>query len=340
MKAIIMAGGVGSRLRAVTGEHPKPMVSFLGRPMMEHIILLLKKQGFDDICVTLRYKSEEIINYFGNGGKLGVNLQYRVEQQPLGTAGSIKNCGDFYGSEDFLVISGDAACDFSLRELMDTHKQTKACATLALYRNTEPLSYGLAVTNEDGSIRCFVEKPQWNRVVSDLVNTGIYVLSPKAMAYVPENKAFDFGKELFPLLLQRGEKLMGRELSGYWCDVGSPLSYYKCCVDALEGRLKLDIPQEFFIRSGEMAADPEARGISMDCRCKNRAELMSALSRICLDLGADYSDGLRLSKPHYRLHIAPLSELSAVRLSVQAEDTEFARSLALSAEELIKALDL
>lgn len=340
MKAIIMAGGEGRRLRAVTGSSAKPMVNFFGKPMMEHIILLLKQNGFDDICLTLRYKAEDIINYFGSGEKLGVKLQYRIEDKILGTAGSVKNCADFYGNEDFLVISGDAACDFSLKDLMKLHKQSSALASLALYRSSEPLSYGLVLTDAEDKVRCFVEKPTWSRVITNLVNTGIYALSPKAMDFVPDDTAFDFGKELFPKLLKQGQQLMGYELSGYWCDVGSPLSYYKCCVDALEGRLKIQIPPAFYAENKTDDSQPIAEGIVRDCRCKNRAELMCALSQIALDMGADYSDGIEISKPHYTLRIAALPRQSAVRLSVKSDDAEFARSLAFTTSELIKALDL
>lgn len=340
MKAIIMAGGEGRRLRAVTGDLPKPMVPFLGRPMMEHIILLLKAQGFDDICVTLRYRAQDIINHFGKGDALGVKLSYSIENEPLGTAGSVKNCRDFYGDEDFLVISGDAACDFELAGLMKDHKESGACASLALYRSAEPVSYGLAIKNTDDSLRCFVEKPDWSRVVTDLVNTGIYVLSPKAMEYVPADRNIDFGKELFPLLLEKGEKLMGFEQEGYWCDVGSPLSYYRCCADALEGKLKIQLPDSFRSPAVLEENEPEALGVSLDCGCKNRARLMAALSEIVLDMNADYSDGISVRDPRYRLHIAPLPKRSAVRLSVQSYDSEFARSLAFTTKELIEALDL
>ena len=337
MKAIIMAGGEGRRLRSVSGEIPKPMVPFLGRPMMEHIILLLKAQGFRDICAAVRYRAKEIEDYFGDGSRLGVKLTYRREGAALGTAGAVKNCADFIGDEDFLVISGDAACDFELSELYRRHRAAGAIASLALYRNSEPLSYGLAVTDSGSMIRAFVEKPSWERVVTDLVNTGIYVLSPKALDLIPDGRSFDFGKELFPLLLKRGEKLLGVELGGYWCDVGTPLSYYKCCVDALEGKLKLDIP-ESFRQSHTSSAEkpPEDGGLIMDCDCRNRAKLMSALSTAMLDMGADYSDGIRLG----RLHISPLAERSALRISVGGNDAEFARSLAFSVKELIEAIDL
>ena len=179
-----MAGGMGTRLRSITGDTPKPMVPLLGRPMMEHIIILLREQGFTDICAAVRYRAGDIMGYFGDGSRFGVRLQYRVEDRALGTAGGVKNCRDFYGDEDFLVISGDAACDFELRTLMDAHRRSGADATIALYRSREPLRYGLAVTDHDGLVRSFIEKPDWRRVVTDLVNTGIYVLSPRVMELV------------------------------------------------------------------------------------------------------------------------------------------------------------
>ena len=211
MKAVILAGGMGTRLKSVTGEHPKPMAPFLGRPLMEHIVRLLRENGFDEICCTLRYRAGEIMAHFGDGSRFGVRMEYRIETEALGTAGGVKNCADFFGDEDFLVISGDAACDFPLSRLMEEHRAGAAAATLALCRSALPLRYGLAVTDGAGDIRAFIEKPTWPRVVSDLVNTGIYALSPRALEMVPEGP-FDFGRDLFPLLLRRGERLHGTVL--------------------------------------------------------------------------------------------------------------------------------
>ena len=132
MKAVIMAGGEGTRLKAVTGDTPKPMVPLLGRPMLEHIVRLLKKHGFTDICAALKYRAEDIERYFGDGSRFGVHMQYRVEHEPLGTAGGVKNCADFYENEDFLVISGDAACDFDLRSFISAHEQKRGAAAIAL----------------------------------------------------------------------------------------------------------------------------------------------------------------------------------------------------------------
>ena len=338
MKAVIMAGGEGTRLRAVTGELPKPLVPLLGRPLMEHILRLLRGSGVTEVCAAVKYRAEEIEARFGDGSALGMKLLYRVEREALGTAGAVRNCADFVGNEDVLVLSGDAACDFDLRALFQAHRERGAAVTLALARCPEPLRYGLAVTDGEGWIRAFVEKPDWGHVVTDLVNTGIYVLSPRALAAIPEGVPFDFGRELFPLLLRRGEKLLGVAMEGYWCDVGTPLSYYQCCVDALSGKLRLT-PGEAFAPAAQEAAQAEAEE-GLVCLCRDRAALMGALSELMLELGADYSDGIRLASPRFTLRIRPEAARSAVRIAVDADDAEFARSLALSAKELAEALEL
>ena len=341
MKAVIMAGGEGTRLKAVTGALPKPLVPLLGRPLMEHILLLLRRHGFTEVCAALRYRSCDVRSAFGDGRGLGLSIQYRVEDQPLGTAGGVKNCEDFYAGGDFLVISGDAACDFDLAELMRRHRESGAAATVALSRQAVPLRYGLAVTDGEGRVRSFVEKPVWQRVVTDLVNTGIYVLSPRAMAQVPPGRPFDFARDLFPLLLRRGERIQGVEPAGYWRDVGTPLSYYQCCVDALEGRWKIEIPEAFRPPEGECGPRAEEPAAALlDFPCRDRAATMGALSGLMLELGADYSDGIRLTLPRGSAHIYPCAERSAVAVAVDSPDAEFASSLALSAGEIIRALGL
>ena len=213
--------------------------------------------------------------------------------------------------------------------------------TIALKRDSSPLRFGLAVTDGAGQIRGFVEKPDWEGVVSDLVNTGIYVLSPRAMARVPQGVPFDFARDLFPLLLREGEKLAGVECEGYWCDVGTPASYYRCCADALEGRLHLDLPPQFAPPSGQVSALRHERAAAVrDFPCRDRAATMAALSTLMLEMGADYSDGIRFPLPQGRVHIFPRREKSAVAVAVDAPDAEFAAALALDAGEIIKALNL
>lgn len=341
MKAVILAGGEGTRLRPVTGSMPKPLVPLLGRSVMEHILLLLRQNGFSEVCAALHYRAEEIMAAFGDGSSLGVALCYRVEQRELGTAGAVKNCADFYGSEDFLLISGDAACDFDLAALWQRHRESGAAVTIALRRESTPLRFGLAVTDAQGDVRGFIEKPDWPAVVSDLVNTGIYVLSPRAMAYVPEGKSFDFARDLFPLLLRSGERISGMELAGYWRDIGTPLSYYQCCVDALEGRFRLDIPESFRPKApAAKQREPSAAAAVRDFPCRDRAATMGALSSLMLEMGADYDDGIRFKAPGGRVHIFPRAEKDAIAVAVDSPDAEFASSLALSAGEIIKALDL
>lgn len=339
MKAVILAGGMGTRLKSVTGEHPKPMAPFLGRPLMEHIVALLRENGFDEICCTLRYRAGEIMAHFGDGSRFGVSMQYRIETRALGTAGGVKHCADFFGDEDFLVISGDAACDFDLRRLMEEHRSRAPAATLALCRSALPLRYGLAVTDGAGDIRAFIEKPAWPRVVSDLVNTGIYVLSPRVMELVPEGP-YDFGKDLFPLLLKRGERLHGAVLEGYWCDIGTPQAYYRCCADALDGKLRLTPGESFTAPETPPEEDAPEEGVCAECACRDRARLMGTLAELMLELGAEYDDGIRVHGAGYELHISPSAARSAVRIAVRSEDAEFAKALCLSARRVAEKLEL
>lgn len=341
MKAVIMAGGMGTRLRCVTGDKPKPMADMLGKPIMEHIVLQLRDCGFDEICAALKYRAGDIIAHFGDGSRFGVKMQYRIEEEALGTAGGVKNCADFYGDEDFLVISGDAACDFPLDRLMQEHKRRKAAVSIALYRDSEPLRYGLALTDEQGSIRSFIEKPDWSRVVTDYVNTGIYVISPRVMELVPEGQSFDFGRELFPLLLERGERLVGLPMDGYWCDIGTAAAYYRCCADAVEGRWKIRLPEKF--KSGAAvseAAEEVAERYELSCACKDRAALMRVLAGELMGLGPDYSDGIRLQGGRMSLHIRPSAASCALRIGIDSEDGEFAREMLNLAKDAVESLGM
>ncbi len=241
MKAIIMAGGEGSRLRPLTCGRPKPMVPVLNRPIMTHIVELLKEHGIIDIGVTLQYQPQAIKDHFGNGSEYGVNLRYFVEDTPLGTAGSVKNAGDFL-DETFLVISGDALTDLDLSKAVEFHKKQGAMATLVLTRVDCPLEYGVVITSEDGKITQFLEKPGWSEVFSDTVNTGIYVLEPEVLDYFAPGQKFDFSKDLFPLLLREKKPLFGLVLQGYWCDIGNLTQYLEAHHDVLSGKVKIRMP--------------------------------------------------------------------------------------------------
>ena len=240
MKAIIMAGGEGSRLRPLTCDMPKPMVSVMNVPIMEHIINLLKAHGITEIGVTLMYLPQKIKDYFGNGSHFGVNIHYFTEDTPLGTAGSVKNAGDFL-DETFIVISGDSLTDMDITKAIEFHRSKESKATLVLTRVDVPLEYGVVITDKKGAITGFLEKPSWSEVFSDTVNTGTYIMEPEIMDYLELGQKTDFSQDLFPLLLEKKEPMFGYVMSDYWCDIGDLQAYLQAHYDALEGRVKLTI---------------------------------------------------------------------------------------------------
>lgn len=263
VKAVIMAGGEGTRLRPLTCTRPKPMVPVLDKPVMGYAIELLKRWGISDIAVTLQYLPEAISNYFGDGTEWGVRLRYFVEESPLGTAGSVKNASQFL-DEPFLVLSGDALTDLNLGEAVRFHQEKKALATMVLTSVPNPLEYGVVIINpEDGRVRRFLEKPAWSEVFSDLANTGIYLLQPEVLDFIPDGQAFDFSKNLFPLLLDKGLGLYGLPLAGYWCDIGNLSQYMQAHFDFLAGKISLPISGREEEKGVWMAAgatvDPQAR---------------------------------------------------------------------------------
>jgi mannose-1-phosphate guanylyltransferase/phosphomannomutase len=236
LKAVILAGGEGSRLRPLSLHRPKPMVPLFDHPVLESIIALLHTHGITEICLTLQYRPDCIKDYFGDGSAFGVSLTYFTETDPLGTAGSVKACREFLGDDDFLIISGDAVCNFDLTACAEFHRTHQADATLILQRHDRPLEYGLVVTEEDGKITRFVEKPSWGQVCTSTVNTGIYFCNPRIFSHIPDNESCDFGKDVFPALLQKNRPLYGHVASGYWCDIGDCTAYLNCMADSLEGK--------------------------------------------------------------------------------------------------------
>ncbi|MGD0153192.1 MAG: sugar phosphate nucleotidyltransferase [Thermacetogeniaceae bacterium] len=240
MKAIIMAGGEGSRLRPLTCARPKPMVPIINRPCMEHIIKLLHDHQVREIGVTLQYLPEEIQNYFGDGRGFGVSLRYFIEDQPLGTAGSIKNCASFL-DETFIVISGDAVTTCDLEAALEWHRSKVALATLVLTEVSCPLEYGVVITDQQGRIRRFLEKPGWGEVFSDQVNTGIYILEPEILDQIEPGRMVDFSKDLFPCLLAANKPVYAYVAKGYWCDIGTIEQYVQAHYDILEGKVEVAV---------------------------------------------------------------------------------------------------
>lgn len=239
MKAVVMAGGEGSRLRPLTIGRPKPMVPIANKAVMAHILDLLKRHGITEIVVTVQYLADFIQDYFGDGSSFGMRIHYSVEEVPLGTAGSVKNAQE-YLDEPFIVISGDALTDFDLSAIIDYHHNNQALATLTLYRVANPLEYGVVITDGNGRIRRFLEKPSWGEVISDTVNTGIYILQPEILDYFQANQVFDFSKDLFPILLERDDPMFGYIAEGYWCDIGSIPEYVRATSDLLMGQVRVE----------------------------------------------------------------------------------------------------
>lgn len=241
MKAVIMAGGEGTRLRPLTSNAPKPMLPLVNAPMMEHIVGLLKQHGFDEIVVTVAFMANHIRTYFGDGSDFGVRMVYATEETPLGTAGSVRNAMAEL-DERFLVISGDVLTDLDLSAIVAQHEATGALATIGLVRVENPLEFGIVITREDGAIERFLEKPSWGQVFSDTINSGIFVLEPEIFDHIAPDRAVDFSSEVFPKLLEEGKPIYGAVGEGYWEDVGTLEAYLRAHKDILDGRVQLEIP--------------------------------------------------------------------------------------------------
>ncbi|MEO1762249.1 MAG: mannose-1-phosphate guanyltransferase [Cyanobacteria bacterium J06629_18] len=282
MRAVLMAGGSGTRLRPLTCDLPKPMVPILNRPIAEHIINLLKRHDITEIIATLHYLPDTMRDYFQDGSDFGVQMTYAVEEdQPLGTAGCVKNIAELL-DDTFIVISGDSITDFDLTAAIKYHKEKKSKATLILTRVPNPIEFGVVITDEEGSIKRFLEKPSTSEIFSDTVNTGAYILEPEVLQYLPENQESDFSKELFPLLLEKGEPMYGYIASGYWCDVGHLDAYREAQYDVLNHKVKADFPykevspglwvgQNTYIDSTAVIDTPAL--IGDNCRIGNRVHI-------------------------------------------------------------------
>ncbi len=245
MKAIIMAGGFGTRLRPLTMNLPKPMVPMMNRPMMEHIVRLLTRHGMTDITSLLYFHPDAITSHFGDGSAFGCSMNYIRAEADFGTAGSVRNATEQLGvTEPVLVISGDVLTDFDLSAAIEFHKKKKALSTIVLTHAKNPLQFGIVMTNPDSEITRFLEKPSWGEVFSDTINTGIYILEPEAYAEIPYKREFDFSKDLFPSLLKKPGTLAGYIADGYWRDIGNLSEYHEAHMDALHGLVHLEIAGE------------------------------------------------------------------------------------------------
>lgn len=237
MKAVVMAGGLGTRLRPLTKAYPKPMTPFIDKPVLGHILALLKRHHISDVIITVQYLADQIQAHFGDGSSLGMRIHYVIESEPLGTAGGVKQAQPFLDDDTFMVISGDLITDVNLQPVLQFHQDKDAMATLVLKQVDDPLDYGTVITDETGRIRDYVEKPTPEQVISKTVNTGIYILEPDILNCMEPDQIYDFSEDIIPQLLQQQVPLYGYVVEGYWCDMGTIDDYVNATADALNGKL-------------------------------------------------------------------------------------------------------
>jgi NDP-sugar pyrophosphorylase family protein len=245
MKAMIMAAGVGSRLMPMTREIPKPMISMANRPLMANTVQLLQKHGFTSIISNLHYHADSIRGYFGDGQEFGVSMNYSLEEELMGTAGGVKRC-EWFLDDTFVIVSGDALTDIDLALLLQAHKQKGALATIALKEVEDVEHFGIVISNEEGLIQNFQEKPRPAEALSNVANTGIYVFEPEIFRYIPPGQFYDFGKQVFPHLVKAGCPFYGITVDGYWCDVGNIDTYRQAHADVLAGMVSTNIGGRLF----------------------------------------------------------------------------------------------
>jgi mannose-1-phosphate guanylyltransferase/mannose-1-phosphate guanylyltransferase/phosphomannomutase len=238
MRAMVLAAGLGTRLRPLTYEITKPMVPVLDRPVMEHILDLLARHGLEEIIANLHYYPDSIRDYFGE------RLQYRYEPELLGTAGGVRACSEFFGGEPFLIISGDALTDIDLTALAARHREAGGIATLAVKQVADTREYGVVLHDREGRVTGFQEKPAPEEALSDLGNCGIYVFSPEIFDYFPARPFVDWAQDVFPALLENDVPFHIHEVREYWNDVGSLAELRQGTFDALRGALRLEIVGE------------------------------------------------------------------------------------------------
>src|SRR5688572_12692208 len=235
MKAVILAGGEGTRLRPLTLALPKPVVPVVDRPFLRHQLDLLSRIGVDDVVFSIAYQPDRVRAVFGEGAAVGKRIRYAVEETPLGTGGAVKNA-EAWLDDTTIVFNGDVLTDVDLQAVVETHRRTRAAATLVLTPVPNPSAYGLVETDKDGRVRRFVEKPEPSQITTDTINAGIYVLDTSTLSLMPPAVNHSIERAFFPALLARGDRVTGYVHRGYWIDIGTPEKYSQVHRDILEAR--------------------------------------------------------------------------------------------------------
>jgi len=262
MKAVILVGGLGTRLRPLTTNTPKAMMPVLNTPFLEYVIRRLCHHNVKEIVLAISHLAQPIKNYFGDGSRLGVSLSYTVEETALGTAGAAKNAEEYLGGEACLVLNGDIFTDLDLTAMMDFHRRSQSLATIALTPVENPTIYGLVETDDYGKITRFLEKPAWEDVTTNMINAGTYVLEPEVFSFIPPQTNFSFEHEVFPPLLEQGKPIYAFPSLCYWMDIGTPEKYRRLNLDLMSGK------------SNQYSLDPNTGiSISGQSQCHPTAEI-------------------------------------------------------------------
>ncbi|MBN1822810.1 MAG: NDP-sugar synthase [Endomicrobiales bacterium] len=243
MKAFVMAAGAGTRLRPLTYAIPKPMVPVVNKPVLEYTLENLKAHGIKHVALNLHNYPGVIRDHFGDGSKFGLSILYSYEKKLLGTAGGVKKVQKFFDST-FVVMSGDGLTDIDLTKAMECHKRKNALATMVLKPVDSKFEYGVTITDKEGRIREFIEKPKWSDVFANTVNTGIYIFEPEVLGHIPANQFYDFGLQLWPLLLKKRKRIFGYVMNEYWTDVGNLSEYRRGVRDVLDRKVRISLPGE------------------------------------------------------------------------------------------------
>lgn len=241
MKAVIIAGGLGTRLRPLTYNTPKPIVPVANRPFIIHQIEHLIKHGVDEVIINLHYLSQEIKKILNDGRQWGIKIHYSIEEHPLGTAGAVKNAEKFFDDEPLVIFNGDVLTDINISKVLNFHRERRATVTLTLTEVEDPTPFGLILTNQDGRVTSFIEKPSWSMVTAKTINAGIYIVDPKIFRGVPANKSYSFERQLYPDLLTAGEPIYGYLSSAYWIDIGNPEKYKEAHQAIMRGEVAVKI---------------------------------------------------------------------------------------------------
>ena len=241
LRAMVLAAGAGTRLRPISYETPKPMVPIANRPVLGHVLANLAKHGVKDVMLNLHSHPDQVRRYCGNGRKWGLNLRYSEEKKLLGTAGAVKKCESFFEGGPLLIMSGDGMSDIDITRFYRFHRDRKSFASQATKAVDARFEYGIPVTGKRGRIKGFLEKPSWGDVLSNQVNTGIYIFEPGVFKHIPKG-VYDFGHDLWPKLLKLKKPIFAWEWKGYWCDIGNLVEYRKCQQAALNGEIRIQLP--------------------------------------------------------------------------------------------------